>query len=145
MYVCTLLTQITVKCVAYGLTQRHPTQHAQESGVVALQNACRRADRDAWRARGADRETVARAVATPRSGTSQLARVYWIRDCRRGRPGGRPRVGRGIVHRGCRTFGTPPRVRDTVTMATREITFEEFCKHNKEDDLWLLIDGKGKW
>ena len=30
-------------------------------------------------------------------------------------------------------------------MVTREITFEEFCKHNKEADLWLLIDGKGKW
>lgn len=30
-------------------------------------------------------------------------------------------------------------------MATREITFEEFCKHNKENDLWLLIDGKGRW
>lgn len=29
------------------------------------------------------------------------------------------------------------------TMATRQITFEELSQHNKEDDLWLLIDGKG--
>lgn len=29
------------------------------------------------------------------------------------------------------------------TMATRQITFEELSQHNKENDLWLLIDGKG--
>lgn len=29
-------------------------------------------------------------------------------------------------------------------MATREIKFEELKQHNKENDLWLLIDGKGR-
>lgn len=26
---------------------------------------------------------------------------------------------------------------------SRQITFAELCEHNTEQDLWLLIDGKG--
>jgi len=30
-----------------------------------------------------------------------------------------------------------------TTMAARQITYAELCEHNKETDLWILIDGKG--
>ena len=33
----------------------------------------------------------------------------------------------------------------TRHLMTRQITYAELCQHKSEEDLWLVINGKGVW
>ena len=33
----------------------------------------------------------------------------------------------------------------TRQLMTRQITYAELCQHKSEEDLWLVINGKGVW
>lgn len=124
MYVQSL-TQITVKYVCYELTQCHPLQHPQTESQP----------RGAVGARAAGRQIVARAVcAWGRSDPLSIAnQLSWI-DLRRSLP---RQFSVGRHANGVKSYASHR------TSMSREITFAELSQHNTENDLWLLIDGKG--